>query len=85
MIRGLTGLVRRLFPRPVGSGAWLGCMRYGHRVYALLEDQVLVLPPPRTGKSGLIADRILSHPGAVVLIISPRPDLHQPGGAGEAS
>jgi type IV secretion system protein VirD4 len=41
-----------------------------------MEDQILILAPQRTGKSGLIADQILSHPGAV-LATSTRADLHQ--------
>ncbi len=85
MIREITRRVRRLFPRPAGSLVPLGCLRYGRRVYACLEGQVLVLPPSRTGKSGLIAGRILSHPSAVVLVISTRPDLYQPGESGEPS
>jgi hypothetical protein len=53
----------------------LGRAQYGRRVYARLEDQVLVLAPQRTGKSGLIADRIMDHPGAV-LATSTRADLY---------
>jgi type IV secretion system protein VirD4 len=54
----------------------LGRAQYGRRVFARMEDQVLVLAPPRTGKSGLIADRICDHPGGV-LATSTRPDLWQ--------
>ena len=44
----------------------LGRAQLGKRVIASMEDQVLVLAPPRTGKSGWLADRIIDHPGAVV-------------------
>ena len=54
----------------------LGRAQYCRRVYARMEDQVLILAPQRTGKSGVIADRILSHPGAV-LATSTRPDLYK--------
>jgi type IV secretory pathway TraG/TraD family ATPase VirD4 len=49
-------------------------------VYARLEDQVLVLAPQRTGKSGVIADRICDHPGAV-LATSTKADLWATTGA----
>ena len=54
----------------------LGRAQYFRRVYARMEDQILVLAPQRTGKSGLIADQILSHPGPV-LATSTRPDLYK--------
>jgi type IV secretion system protein VirD4 len=54
----------------------LGRAQYARRVYARMEDQVLVLAPQRVGKSGLVADRILSHPGPV-LATSTRPDLYE--------
>ena len=79
-----------VLPRPPGpAGAWgpgpaasahhryavrLGRAQYCRRAYARMEDQVLVLAPQRTGKSGLIADRIVDHPGAV-LATSTRADL----------
>ena len=53
----------------------LGRAQYGRRCLARMEDQVLILAPQRTGKSGVIADRILSHPGPV-LATSTRPDLY---------
>jgi type IV secretion system protein VirD4 len=52
----------------------LGRAQYWRRVYARLEDQVLVLAPQRVGKSGVIADRIVDHPGAV-LATSTKDDL----------
>ena len=54
----------------------LGRAQYCRRVYARMEDQILVLAPQRTGKSGLIADQILGHPGPV-LATSTRPDLYK--------
>ena len=64
----------RLFSCTTDYAVRLGRAQYGRRAYARMEDQVLVLAPQRTGKSGLLADRILSHPGAV-LATSTRPDL----------
>jgi type IV secretion system protein VirD4 len=52
-----------------------GRAQFGKRVFGRMEDQVLLLAPPRTGKSGLIADRICDHPGGV-LATSTRADLY---------
>ena len=41
----------------LGRGQWF------RRAYARMEDQVLVMAAQRTGKSGIVADRILDHPG----------------------
>lgn len=73
-------LAARLAGRTTGYAVRLGRAQYGRRVYARLEDQVLVLAPQRVGKSGVIADRICDHPGAV-LATSTRTDLHDTTGA----
>jgi hypothetical protein len=70
------GFRARLFSPATGYAVRLGRAQYARRVYARMEDQVLVLAPPRTGKSGLIADRVLDHPGPV-LTTSTRSDLFQ--------
>ena len=41
-----------------------------------MEDQQLILAPQRTGKSGIIADRLLDHPGPAIAT-STRTDLYQ--------
>ena len=64
----------RLTRRTTLYAVRLGRAQYRRVVYARLEDQVLVLAPQRTGKSGLIADRIVDHPGAV-LATSTKADL----------
>ena len=51
-----------------------GRAQLGYTVYGRLEDMVLIIAPPRIGKTGLLADRIISHPGAV-LATTTRPDL----------
>jgi hypothetical protein len=61
----------------------LGRAQYFRRLYGRLEDQVLVLAPQRVGKSGLIADRIVDHPGAV-LATSTKADLFTTTGADRA-
>jgi type IV secretory pathway TraG/TraD family ATPase VirD4 len=53
----------------------LGRAHFGRRVIASMEDQTLVLAPPRTGKSGWLADRIIDHPGAVMTTTT-RTDLY---------
>ena len=52
----------------LGRGQWF------RRCWARMEDQVLVMAAQRTGKSGIVADRILDHPGPV-LATSTRADL----------
>lgn len=54
----------------------LGRAQYCRRVYARMEDQQLILAPQRTGKSGIIADRLLDHPGPAI-VTSTRTDLYQ--------
>ena len=54
----------------------LGRAQYGRRAYARGEDQTLILAPQRVGKSGLLADRILSHRGPL-LATTTRGDLYQ--------
>jgi type IV secretion system protein VirD4 len=53
----------------------LGRAQYGRRVFGRMEDNVLILAAPRTGKSGVLADRILDHPGPV-LATTTRADLY---------
>lgn len=52
----------------------LGRAQFARPVYGRMEDNVLILAPPRTGKSGLLADQIMDAPGAV-LCTSTRTDL----------
>jgi type IV secretion system protein VirD4 len=54
----------------LGRGQWF------RRAWSRMEDQVLVMASPRTGKSGMVADRILDHPGPV-LAASTRADLYE--------
>ena len=76
-------LRRRLRSRTTDYAWRLGRAQYFRRCYARLEDQTVVLAPQRTGKSGLIADRILSHVGPV-LATSTRPDLYRLTGTSRA-
>ena len=60
-IRGFVGLGCRVFSRAADLGVRLG-HQVGRRVYDVAEDLVLVLPP-RNGKSSYLVDRVLSQPG----------------------
>jgi hypothetical protein len=53
----------------------LGRAQYLRRLYAAFELHLLILAPPRTDKTGMLADRIIRHPGPV-LTTSTRADLH---------
>lgn len=48
----------------------------GRRIYTRAEDQVAVIAPPRMLKSYMLADRIHSHPGALVCSTT-RQDLYK--------
>ena len=69
-------LAARLTGRTVEFAALLGRAQYGRRLYAAFELHRLVLAPPRTDKTGMLADWIIRHPGPV-LTTSTRADLHQ--------
>ncbi len=70
------GFWQRFFSAATAYAVRLGRAQYGRRAYARGEDQTLVLAPQRTGKTGLLADRILSHPGPL-LATTTRGDLYQ--------
>jgi hypothetical protein len=53
----------------------LGRAQYFLRVFARAEDQTVILSLPRVGKSGLLADRVIEHPGAA-LVTESRPDIY---------
>ena len=69
-------LPARVTARTTEFAVRLGRAQYGRRLYAAFELHLLVLAPPRTDKTGLLADRIIRHPGPV-LTTSTRADLHQ--------
>jgi type IV secretion system protein VirD4 len=52
----------------------LGRAQYWRCVFAALELQTLILAPPRTDKTGQLADRVISHPGPA-LTTSTRGDM----------
>jgi type IV secretion system protein VirD4 len=72
---GLSLLARLTLPA-TEYAVRLGRAQYGRRLYAAFELHVLILAPPRTDKTGMLADRIIRHPGPV-LTTSTRADLHQ--------
>jgi type IV secretion system protein VirD4 len=65
----------RVFSRVTDYAVRLGRAQYGRRCLARMEDQQLMIAPPRTGKSGALADRLLDHPGPVI-VTSTRADLY---------
>ena len=70
------GYFARMFRRVTDYAVRLGRAQYGRRCLARMEDQQLVIAPQRTGKSGIIADRLLDHPGPAI-VTSTRADLYQ--------
>lgn len=52
----------------LGRGPW------GKRIFTRMQDQTLILAPQQVGKSGMLADRIIDHPGPVICT-STRADL----------
>lgn len=63
-----------LFTRTTDYAVRLGRAWWFKRVFGRMQDQTLILSPPQMGKSGLLMDRIIDHPGPV-LCTSTRPDL----------
>jgi hypothetical protein len=85
MIRAICGFVdlgRRVFSRAVDLGVWLR-HQVGRRLYGIAEDLVLVLPP-RNGKSSYLVDRVLGQPGPTSATDT-RPDPPELGEAGGKS
>jgi type IV secretion system protein VirD4 len=70
------GLWARLTSPATDYAVRFGRTQLGRRAYGRMQDQVLILAPPQSGKSGLLADRILDHPGPAVCT-STRPDLFE--------
>ena len=66
----------RLLTCTTGYAVRLGRGQWFRRCYGRFEDQVLIMAAPRTGKSGMVADRVLDHPGPV-LVASTRADLYE--------
>ena len=64
----------RLTSPATGYAVRFGRAQYGRPAYGRMQDQVLMLAPPQSGKSGMLADRIIDHPGPVVCT-STRADL----------
>jgi type IV secretion system protein VirD4 len=54
----------------------LGRGPYYRRMYASLELAMLLLAPPRKGKTGFLGDRLIDHPGAALVHEAMRPDLY---------
>jgi hypothetical protein len=74
-IRPGLGWWARVFSPVTGYAVRLGRAQYFRRVFARGEDQTLILAPQRTGKTGIIADRLLDHPGPAV-VTTTRADLY---------
>lgn len=70
------GCWRRLVSRSTDYAVRLGRANLFRRVFARSEDQIGIIAPPRTGKTGVLADRIYSHPGAVVNVTT-RADVYR--------
>ncbi len=52
--------------RPNEHSLVIGQAHYGHRLRVPVDEHVLIMAPPRTGKTGLLARIILHYPGPVV-------------------
>lgn len=67
-----SGRSRRSLPawRRICHPAWhcllLGRAQYGHALRVPVDEHIVIMAPPRTGKTGLLARLILHYPGPVV-------------------
>jgi type IV secretion system protein VirD4 len=52
--------------RPGEHSVMLGRAQYGHRLRVPVEEHILVMAPPRTGKTGFLASIIIDYPGPVI-------------------
>jgi hypothetical protein len=68
-------LHHRLVSRTTRYAVRLGRAQWFRRVFARAEDQTIILSLPRVGKSGLLADRVIEHPGPAVVAES-RSDMY---------
>ena len=68
-------LHHRALSRTTAYAIRLGRAQYFRRVFARAEDQTLILSLPRSGKSGMLGDRVIDHPGAA-LVTESRPDIY---------
>jgi hypothetical protein len=69
------GFTSRALSRTTGFAVRLGRAQWYRRVWARMEEQTMILAPPRTGKTGQLADRLYDHPGAA-LSITTRADVY---------
>ena len=65
----------RMFGRPHRHALRLGRAQFGKRAFASMEENWLVLSPPRKGKTGVLAEWVLKWPGAVITT-STRADVY---------
>ena len=65
----------RVTSRTTQFAVRLGRAHYARRAFARAEDQTIVLSLPRVGKTGLLADRVIEHPGPAVVAES-RSDMY---------
>ncbi len=60
---------------PAQTSVLIARAHYNHACRVPVEEHVIFIAPPRSGKSGALADVIVHHPGAVVATTT-RGDLH---------
>jgi type IV secretory pathway TraG/TraD family ATPase VirD4 len=58
--------VRRRMFHPALYCLWLGRAQYWHALRVPVDEHIVIMAPPRTGKTGLLARLILRYPGPVV-------------------
>ena len=68
-------LRHRLILPAAAFAVFLGRGQWGRKLYARNEDERLIVAAKRTGKSGIVADRVITHRGPVLSSTS-RTDIH---------
>jgi type IV secretion system protein VirD4 len=68
-------LRHRVTSRTTKYAVRLGRAHYGLQALARAEDQTIILSMPRVGKTGLLADRVIEHPGPA-LVAESRSDMY---------
>ena len=68
-------LRHRVTSRTTQYAVRLGRAHYGLQALARAEEQTIILTLPRAGKTGLLADRVIEHPGPA-LVAESRSDMY---------
>jgi type IV secretion system protein VirD4 len=74
-VRPSMGFWKRLTSRPTEYAIRHGRAQYGRRIYSSPEHQGVIITLPRAGKTAILGDRVIDHPGPA-LVAESRSDMY---------